>query len=98
MKLPMLCVAFAALVGTAAVAEAAKIRNMDTQSYRLTVIQGETQSDIEIAPNQELDNICSEPCQIVVEGDPEPYEIEVSDNIQIEDGGLYFSEDAAPAQ
>ncbi|MGF1650427.1 MAG: hypothetical protein ACFCUN_08250 [Hyphomicrobiaceae bacterium] len=85
----------ALIVGLSApAASALTIINKDDRSYRLQIIQGDRTSEVEIGPGAEVDDLCQEPCQVTLEGDPEPYELEIEDVIQIEDGQLYFADES----
>ena len=52
---------------------------------------------LSLGPKQELANICASECLLVIDGDPEPYQIAAYDRIMIEEGQLFYrsEEDAA---
>ena len=84
-----------ALMATSA--SALTISNRDARAYKLEINQDGKTNTVEIQPNEELKDVCQSACQITIEGDPEPYELEVADVVQIEEGQFYFA-DEAPAQ
>lgn len=73
---------------------ALSITNLDAETRRLEIVQGSETRTIELAPQQRLDGLCSERCQVTIEGDPDPYDLETTDVVQIEEGQLYFQDDA----
>ena len=82
-----------AVMLTAAPAFALSITNLDSEPRRLQIVQGDDQRTVELAPQQRLDGLCSARCQVTIEGDPDPYDLETTDVVQIEEGQLYFQDD-----
>ena len=81
-----------ALVFTASAAQALTISNRDARSYKLQITEGTESNSVEIKPQEELRDLCKQACQIVIEGDPEAYELEVADVVQVEEGQLYVAD------
>lgn len=75
----------------------ARILNLDQKAYKITVEEGNAKRELSLGPKQELANICASECLLVIDGDPEPYQIAAYDRIMIEEGQLFYrsEEDAA---
>lgn len=95
MKTVFCSAAALALVFSAVSAHAVTISNADARAHKLEIVEGTNRRTVEIAPNQRIENLCAARCQVTVVGDPDPYELEAADVVQIEDGQLYFQEDNA---
>lgn len=97
MKTLISLAALAAVVFAAGSANAVTMTNMDSRPHKLTIVEGDATKTVEIAPNERLENLCASRCEVSLEGDPDPYELESADIVQIEDGQLYFEEDTSGA-
>lgn len=93
----MFLAAASAVLVAASTVHAVTMSNADAGSHKLTIVEGGASRTVEIAPNERLEKLCSSRCEVTLEGDPDPYELESADLIQIEDGQLYFEEDSSAA-
>jgi hypothetical protein len=72
-------------------AAAVSITNRDEHDYKVTVIEGDRESEHLLKPAQALSGICAKGCTIRLNGaDDEEYELEADDVVSIEDGSLYY--------
>jgi hypothetical protein len=81
-------------------AHAVSITNRDEHDHKVTVIEGDTEVEHLLKPQQALDGICAKGCTIRLNDAPDDeYQLEADDVVSIEDGSLYYDgPDAAAAQ
>ncbi len=77
---------------SAASADAASVINRDQHTYTMRIAEGDQEREITLAPNQQLEDICSSSCTVLLGDDPEPYEIAFADELAIQDGQLSLDE------
>ena len=72
-------------------AYAGSITYRDDVDHKVTIIEGDAKKDHVLKPNAVLEGICQQGCQIRIDDkiDDEPYELEGSDLISIDDGELW---------
>jgi hypothetical protein len=75
---------------------ASSITNRDGRDHKVTIIEGQTTKDHELAPSAALEEICNKGCVIRLNDDEkDQYELKGSETLSIEDGYLYY--DGPPA-
>jgi len=88
------------VVSHAAGAYAATISNIDTKPYTLTLIEGDDVQDVELAPDEEIIDVCLEGCIVQLSGnDDDDFEVGPNDALVIEDNALFHADEddgAAP--
>lgn len=78
---------------------AASITNRDDRDHKVTVIEGSSQKDHILKPNAVLDGICETGCLIRIgDNQDDPFELESSDVVSIEEGQLYDDEAGVPSE
>ncbi len=90
--------AMTALVFASTAAQALTMSNLDDRAYKLQIVEGGNTKSIEIGPKARLEGLCAARCQVTVDGDPDPYELESNDVVQLEEGQLYFEDNTAGAE
>lgn len=87
-----------ALFLLASTASAVSISNREDTAQTLTIIVGDARKSRVIKPEETLDNVCKEGCLLRLNNDvrDDPYELQGSDVVSIEDGELWL-EDAGEA-
>jgi hypothetical protein len=82
-----------AVVLFATSASAVTITNRDARTYQLKVLEGDRSEIVALQPNAEIRDLCATRCQVTIDGEEEPYELEVADKVEIEEGQLYFADE-----
>ncbi len=80
------------LIGTA---NAVTITNRDTESYKVTVSEGDNSNEVNISPSQKLDGICLNGCTLRLNDKSDEYVLEGDEVVSIEGSELYMDEPAA---
>ena len=83
------CLTFAVLLtafGNSAFA--ASIRNGDKVDYTVTIIEGEKQTQHQLAPGAALDNVCPKLCKVKLSASDQAVEVDSTDNAWIQEGKI----------
>lgn len=74
-------------------AGALTIKNSDPELRKLTILQGQQKTVIELQPSEQRQGVCESACEIETQ-DGDLYEFDGNESVTIEEGLLYI-EDAA---
>lgn len=71
------------------------VTNRDEKDHKITIIEGEKKQDYTLKSNQALENICPQGCVLRLnDNEDDDYQLEPNDIVSIEDGALFYDNDA----
>ncbi len=78
--------------------QSASIKNLDATEHKVVVVEGQTRQEHMVPGQQELTSVCTRVCSVYVGADPEPYEVRAADKMEIEEGQLFYLEEAPQSE
>ena len=76
---------------------AVSVTNRDDRDHKITIIEGETKVEHVLKATEVKEGLCPKGCVLRLnDNDDEEYELDAKDVVTIEDGYLYYEDDAAP--
>jgi len=79
-------------------ATAATIKNLDRTAHKVTIVQGDARQEYVLNSQQEVATICVSSCTLYMGDDPDPYDIVGADQLEIEQGQIYYKENVPQSQ
>ena len=87
---------FAAVLLSGTTAGAVSVTNRDDRDHKITIIEGEAKVEHVLKAAEVKEGLCPKGCVLRLnDNDDEEYELEAKDVVTIEDGYLYYEDDAA---
>lgn len=84
---------------TATPSAAISITNRDDKDHKITIIEGETKTDLALKATAVLENLCLKGCVVRLnDSENDEYELEGTEVVSIEDGYLYYDGPDTPTE
>lgn len=80
------------LLALAAPAAAVSITNLDDKDYKITIVEGEKQTEHQLKASQVLEGVCLKGCTIVIDDGEDQYAVKEGEapGVVIQEGELYY--------
>lgn len=80
------------ILALAAPAAAISITNLDDKDYKITVVEGDKQTDHQLKASQVLEGVCLKGCTIVIDDGEDQYSVKEGEapGVVIQEGELYY--------